>query len=428
MKGENMSNYRQETLCIHSGYEPEAGDPQVMPLAQSTTYRYYSSEHVAKLFDLEAEGHMYTRISNPTVANLEKKLTALEEGIGALCLSSGQAATTISLLNVASCGDHIVVAKNLYGGSVNLLNFTFQKFGIEVTPIDTETDIEEIKKSFRDNTKAIFVESLSNPMAKVLDFEKFAELSEMFGVPLIVDNTLATPYLCQPLKHGAHIVTHSTTKYLDGHATSVGGAIIDGGTFNWNNGKFPDLVDPDPSYHGLSYLQTFGSAAYIVKARTHLLRDLGMTMSPYNAYQTHQAIDTLHIRMDRHCENALKVAEFLDGHPAVEWVSYPYLKTSDDYEKAQKYMPKGSGGVICFVLSEGKDKAKNFIDSLKLISLVVHVGDLRTCVLHPASMTHRQLTDEQLKNAGVEPGLVRLSVGLENVDDIIEDLKQALEG
>jgi O-acetylhomoserine (thiol)-lyase len=423
-----MSNYRQETICIHSGYKPEAGDPQVMPLAQSTTYRYYSSDHVARLFDLEAEGHMYTRISNPTVENLEKKLTALEEGIGALCLSSGQAANTIALLNIASCGDHIVVAKNLYGGSVNLLNFTFQKFGIEVTPIDTEADVEELKKSFRENTKAIFVESLSNPMAKVLDFEKFAELSEIFGVPLIVDNSLATPYLCQPLKHGAHIVTHSTSKYLDGHATSIGGAIIDGGTYNWYNGKFPDLVDPDSSYRGLSYLETFGNAAYIVKARTHLLRDLGAAMSPYNAYQTHQAMDTLHVRMDRHCENALKVAVFLEEHPAVAWVSYPYLKTSDDYEKAQKYLPRGSGGVICFVLSEGKNKVLSFIDSLKLISLVVHVADLRTSVLHPASTTHRQLTDEQLKNAGVEPGLIRLSIGLENADDIIEDLRQALEG
>lgn len=418
--------YKKETQCIHSGYKPEQGAPQVMPLSQSTTYRYYDSAFVGKLFDLEAEGHMYSRISNPTVEATEKKINALEGGVGALCVSSGQAATTTALLNICDSGDHVIAACNIYGGTYNLLGVTFEKFGIEVDFIDPTDDAEVILAAAKPNTKAIFAESLSNPSTNVLDFEKFAALSGELGVPLIVDNTLATPYLCQPLKHGAHIVVHSTTKFLDGHAAIVGGVIIDGGTFDWKNGKFPSLVDPDPSYHGVSYTERFQEAAYIVKARTHLLRDLGMTMSAFNAYWLHHSIETLHVRMDRHCENAQQVAEFLEAHPKIDWVRYPGLKSSTDYERAQKYIPK-AGAVMTIGVKGGRDAAAKFIDSLKLCSLVVHVGDLRTSLLHPASMTHRQLSAEALKAAGVAPEMVRISIGLENIQDILEDLDQALQ-
>ncbi len=418
--------YKQETQCIHSGYEPEQGAPQVMPLSQSTTYRYYDSAFVGKLFDLEAEGHMYSRISNPTVEATEKKINALEGGVGALCVSSGQAATSTALLNICDSGDHVIAACNIYGGTYNLLGVTFEKFGITVDFIDPTDEPESILAAAKPNTKAIFAESLSNPSTSVLDFEKFAALSAELGVPLIVDNTLATPYLCQPLKHGAHIVVHSTTKFLDGHAAIVGGVIIDGGTFDWKNGKFPSLVDPDPSYHGVSYTERFQEAAYIVKARTHLLRDLGMTMSAFNAYWLHHSIETLHVRMDRHCENAQQVAEFLEAHPKIDWVRYPGLKSSPDYERAQKYIPK-AGAVMTIGVKGGRDAAAKFIDSLKLCSLVVHVGDLRTSLLHPASMTHRQLSAEALKAAGVAPEMVRISIGLENIQDILEDLDQALQ-
>lgn len=418
--------YKKETQCIHGGYAPSEGAPQVMPLAQSTTYRYYSSDFVGKLFDLEAEGHMYSRISNPTVEATEKKINALEGGVGALCVSSGQAATTTALLNICEPGDHVIAACNIYGGTYNLLGVTFEKFSITVDFIDPDASIEELLAIAKPTTKAIFTESLSNPSTNVLDFKKFAALSEELQVPLIVDNTLATPYLCRPLDHGAHIVTHSTTKFLDGHATSVGGCIIDGGTFQWTQEKYPKLVDPDPSYHGVSYTERFKEAAYIVKARTHLLRDLGMTMSPFNAYMIHHAMETLHVRMDRHCENAQAVAEFLEAHPKIDWVKYPGLPSSPDYELAQKYIPK-AGGVLSFGVKGGRDAAAGFIDNLKLCSLVVHVGDLRTSVLHPASMTHRQMSAQALATAGVAPEMIRCSVGLENIDDILEDLTQALQ-
>jgi O-acetylhomoserine (thiol)-lyase len=418
--------YKKETQCIHSGYQPKQGDPQVMPLSQSTTYRYYDSAFVGKLFDLEAEGHMYSRISNPTVAATEEKISALEGGVGALCVSSGQAATTTAILNICDSGDHVIAACNIYGGTYNLLGFTFKKFGIDVTFIDPSDEEDVILAAANSKTKAIFTESLSNPSTNVLDFEKFSSIAKKLDLPLIVDNTLATPYLCRPLEHGADIVIHSTTKFLDGHAAIVGGVIVDGGSFNWDNGKFPALVDPDPSYHGISYVERFKEAAYIVKARTHLLRDLGNTMSAFNAYWLHHSIETLHVRMDRHCENAQKIAAFLENHPNIDWVRYPGLKSSPDYERAQKYIPK-AGAVMTIGVKGGRDAAAKFIDSLKLCSLVVHVGDLRTSVLHPASMTHRQLSAEALAAAGVEPEMVRLSVGLENVDDIIEDLDQALK-
>ena len=418
--------YKKETQCIHSGYQPKQGEPQVMPLSQSTTYRYYDSAFVGKLFDLEAEGHMYSRISNPTVEATEKKISDLEGGVGALCVSSGQAATTTALLNICDAGDHIIAACNIYGGTYNLLAVTLKKFGIEVDFIEPTDDTETILKAAKATTKVLFAESLSNPSTNVLDFEKFTAIAEKLQVPLIVDNTLATPYLCQPLKHGANIVVHSTTKFLDGHAAIVGGVVVDGGTFNWDNGKFPALVDPDPSYHGVSYTKRFKEAAYIVKARTHLLRDLGMTMSAFNAYWLHHSIETLHVRMDRHCENAQKIAEFLESHPKIDWVRYPGLKSSPDYERAQKYIPK-AGAVLTLGVKGGRDAAAKFIDSLKLCSLVVHVGDLRTSILPPASMTHRQLSADALAAAGVEPEMVRLSVGIENVDDILSDLDQALQ-
>ena len=418
--------YKKETQCIHGGYQPSEGEPQVMPLAQSTTYRYYDSDFVGKLFDLEAEGHMYSRISNPTVSATEKKINTLEGGVGALCVSSGQAATTTALLNICESGDHVIAACNIYGGTYNLLGFTFKKFNIDVTFIEPTHSKEAILAAATPNTKAIFTESLSNPSTSVLDFKKFSAIAKELDVPLLVDNTLATPYLCRPLDHGADIVIHSATKFLDGHAAIVGGVIIDGGTFNWDNGKYPSLVDPDPSYHGISYTERFKEAAYIVKARTHLLRDLGMTMSAFNAYWLHHSIETLHVRMDRHCENSQVIASFLEAHPTVDWVRYPGLPSSPDYDLAQKYMPK-AGAVMTFGVKGGRDVAAAFIDNLKLCSLVVHVGDLRTSVLHPASMTHRQMSAQALEAAGVKPEMVRISVGLENVDDIIEDLTQALQ-
>ncbi|MBC8569705.1 O-acetylhomoserine aminocarboxypropyltransferase/cysteine synthase family protein [Zongyangia hominis] len=416
-----------ETQCLHAGYRGKNGETHVLPIYQSTTYNYDSTEHVGKLFDLTAPGHMYSRISNPTVDAVEQKIAALEGGVGALCTTSGQAASLISLLNIMGCGDHFVSASTIYGGTVNLFAVTLKKFGIDVTFVDADATEEEIQKAFRPNTKAVFGETIANPAISVLDIEKFANIAHKNEVPLIVDNTFATPVLCRPFEYGADIVIHSTTKYMDGHAIQVGGVIVDSGKFNWENGKFPSLVEPDESYHGVSYTKDFGNLAYITKARVQLMRDLGAYPSANAAFLLNLGLETLHLRMERHSQNADKVAHFLAQSDKMEFVNYPTLD-GDRYQKlAQKYLPHGCSGVISFSLKGGREAAIRFIDSLKLATLVVHVADVRTCVLHPASSTHRQLTDEQLVGAGITPGLIRLSVGIENVDDILEDVAQALE-
>lgn len=421
-----MNSWRIETKCLQEGYKPENGETRVLPIYQSTTYKYDSTEHVAELFDRPDGGHIYSRISNPTNSALEDKISALEGGVGALCASSGQAATFIAIMNICECGDHIVSASTIYGGTFNLLNVTFKKMGLDVTFIDQDASEEEIQKAFRPNTKVLFGESISNPKISVLDIEKFARIAHRNGVPLIVDNTFATPILLNPFKYGADIVTHSTTKYMDGHAVSVGGVVVDSGNFDWTNGKFPVLTEPDPSYHGISYTKTFANMAYIMKARYQYMRDLGNCMSPMNAFLTNLGLETLHLRMERHCENARKAAEYLSKSDKVISVSYPTLKDDKYHALAEKYLPKGCSGVISFRIKGGRAAAVKFMDRLKLAAIVVHVADVRTAVLHPASSTHRQLTDEQLLAAGIEPDMIRLSVGIENIDDIIEDLRQAL--
>lgn len=415
-----------ETQCLHEGYEPGNGDPRALPIYQSTTYTYDSTEHIGKLFDLSADGHMYSRISNPTVACVEKKIAALEGGVGALLTSSGQAASLIALMNILQAGDHLVASSTIYGGTFNLYGVTLKRYGIECTFVDQELPFEELQQAFRPNTKAVFGETIANPAITVLDIEKFAELAHRNGVPLIVDNTFATPILCRPFEFGADIVTHSTTKYMDGHAVQIGGAIVDGGKFDWNNGKFPSLTEPDESYHGVVYTQRFGAAAYITKARVQLMRDLGASPTAIGAFLLNLGLETLPVRMERHCGNAERVAEFLAASPKVEFVNYPTLPASPYCERAKKYLPRGASGVIGFSIRGGREAAVRFMDSLKLASNVVHVADIRTCVLHPASATHRQMSDEQIIAAGITPGLIRLSVGLENIDDILEDLTQAL--
>lgn len=422
-----MSEWRIETKCLQEGYKPGNGETRIVPVCQSTTYKYDSTEHVAQLFDRPDKGHIYSRISNPTVAALQDKITALEGGVGALCTSSGQAANLIAIMNICECGDHIVSASTIYGGTFNLLNVTLRKMGIEVTFVDQDASEEEIQKAFRPNTRLLFGESIANPKISILDIEKFATIAHKNGVPLIVDNTFATPFLLRPFEYGADIVTHSTTKYMDGHATSVGGVLVDSGKFDWKNGKFPVLTQPDPSYHGISYTETFGSAAYIMKACYQYMRDMGNCMSPMNAFLTNLGLETLHLRMERHCSNAEKVADYLSKSDKVISVSYPALKSDKYYDLAQKYLPKGCSGVVSFRIKGGRDAAVKFMDKLKLASIVVHVADVRTAVLHPASSTHRQLTDDQLIAAGIEPDMIRISVGIENVDDIIEDISRALE-
>lgn len=422
-----MESWKIETKCLHEGYEPGNGEPRVFPIYQSTTYKYDSSEEVAMLFDRPDKGHIYTRISNPTNDALEKKIAALEGGIGAMLAASGQSATFVAVMNICQAGDHIVASSTLYGGTFNLLNVTLKKMGVDVTFIDQDASEDEIQKAFRPNTKILFGESIANPKISILDIEKFARIAHRNGVPLFVDNTFATPILLRPFEYGADIVIHSTTKYMDGHAVSVGGVVVDSGNFDWTNGKFPCLTEPDPSYHGISYTETFGKAAYIVKARYQYMRDLGNNMSPMNAFLTNLGLETLHLRMERHCENARKVAEFLSQHDKVISVSYPTLESDKYHDLAKKYLPKGCSGVISFRIKGGRDAAARLMNNLKLASIVVHVADARTAVLHPASMTHRQLTDEQLIACGIEPDMIRLSVGLENADDIIEDIRQALE-
>lgn len=422
----DLKKAHYETQCVQGGYAPENGEPRVMPIVQSTTYKYDKTDDVCKLFDLEAEGHMYSRISNPTLAVLEEKIALLEGGVGALMTSSGQAANMLAILNICKSGQHVLAMANLYGGTHNLFGPTFKNFGIEVTFVDPALPLEELKGYIRENTRAVFGETIGNPGVDVLDFEKAATLAHDAGIPLIVDSTFATPVLCRPFEHGADIVTHSTTKYFDGHATSVGGVIVDSGNFNWDNGKFPELTEPDESYHGVVYTESFGAAAFVTKARVTLLRDIGPTMAPFNAFLTNLGLETLALRMKRHSENALALAEYLENHPKVSWVKYPLLKSNDTYPLAEKYLPEGGSGIIAFGVKGGAEAGKVFIDGVDLATLVIHVGDLRTHVLHPATSTHRQLSEEQQIACGVFPDLIRLSVGIENLEDIKADLDQAL--
>lgn len=416
-----------ETKCIQEGYKPKNGEPRVLPIYQSTTFKYDSSEYMGKLFDLEAEGFFYTRLANPTVACVEEKIAALEGGVGAMMTSSGQAATLMAVMTIAKAGDHIVCSAAVYGGTFNLLEVTLKKFGIDVTFVNPDDDYDTIAKAFQDNTKAVLGETIANPALNVLDIEKFAKLAHDHKVPLIVDNTFATPILCRPFEFGADIVTHSTSKYMDGHAVSLGGVIVDSGNFDWAaSGKFPEFTVADDSYHGVVYTESFGKLAFITKARAQLMRDLGSTPSPQNAFLLNLGLETLHLRIMRHSENALKVAEFLENDDRVEWVNYPGLKSSKYKELVDKYLPLGASGVVSFGVKGGRDAATKFLDSLKLAAIVTHVADARTCALHPASTTHRQMTDEQLLEGGISADLIRLSVGIENADDIIADIDQAL--
>ena len=419
-------NWKDATLAVQGGYEAKDGEPRVAPIVQSTTYRYDTTQSVADLFDLKREGFFYSRLANPTVDVMEKKIAALEGGVAAVALSSGQTANTLAILNIAKSGDHVVASAALYGGTVNLFAVTLPKMGINVTMVDADASEAEIAAAVRPNTRAIFAETIANPALTVVDFEKFSSVAKRFDLPFIVDNTFPTPVLCKPFEHGANIVTHSTTKYLDGHATSVGGVVVEGGNYNWANGKYPELSEPDPSYHGLVYTEAFPAAPYSVKMRVQLVRDLGCIQAPMNAWLTNLGMETLALRMERHSSNALALAEFLQNHPKVDWVSYPMLPGDSQYEMAKKYL-RGGSGVLSFGVKGGKEAAAKVLDSLKLAALVVHVADVRTCVLHPASMTHRQLTDEQLAAAGVKPELVRVSVGIEDIEDIKADFAQALD-
>ncbi|MEE0868435.1 MAG: O-acetylhomoserine aminocarboxypropyltransferase/cysteine synthase family protein [Ruminococcus sp.] len=418
-----------ETKCLHSGYEPKNGEPRQIPVYQSTTFKYDTSDEMGKLFDLEANGYFYTRLQNPTNDAVAAKIADLEGGVAGMLTSSGQAANFFALFNICEAGSHIVASSSIYGGTFNLLGVTMKKMGIECTFVDQNLPEEELAKAFKPNTRAVFGETITNPTVSVLDIEKFARLAHSHGVPLIVDNTFATPINCQPIKWGADIVTHSTTKYMDGHAVGVGGAIVDSGTFDWlaHADKYPGLTTPDDSYHGIVYAEKFGKLGYITKATSQLMRDLGSIQSPQNAFYLMNGLESLHVRMQRHCENALAIAKFLKSNDKVAWVDYPNLEGDKYYDLAQKYLPNGSCGVLAFGLKGGREQSIKFMDSLKLAAIATHVADAKTCLLHPASHTHRQMTDEQLLEAGVAPDLIRLSVGLENVDDLIDDLKQAFD-
>lgn len=417
------------SLCVQAGWTPKNGEPRVLPIYQSTTFKYDDSEQMARLFDLEATGYFYTRLQNPTNDAVASKIAQLEGGVGAMLTSSGQAANFYAVFNICQAGDHFITSNTIYGGTYNLFGVTMKKLGIECTFIDPEWDDERIEAAFRPNTKCFFGETISNPGCHVFDIERFAKIAHKHGVPLIIDNTFATPINCRPFEWGADIVTHSTTKYMDGHATAVGGTIVDSGNFDWNAHaeKFPGLCEPDESYHGLTYTTAFGKMAYITKATAQLMRDLGSIQSPQNAFLLNLGLETLHLRVPRHCNNAQTVAEFLEKNDRVAWVNYCGLKSNKYYELGQKYLPNGSCGVIAFGLKGTKEDAIRFMDHLKMICIVTHVADARTCVLHPASHTHRQLSDEQLREAGIAPDLIRLSVGIEDVNDIIDDIKQALD-
>lgn len=418
-----------ETTCIQGGWQPKNGEPRILPIYQSTTFKYSTSEQMGRLFDLEENGYFYTRLANPTNDAVADKIRELEGGAAAMLTSSGQAANFYAVFNICGAGDHLVCSATVYGGTSNLFVVTMKKMGVDVTLVDLDAPEEEIEKAIRPNTKCIFGESIANPALVVLDLEKFARIAHRNGIPFIVDNTFATPINCRPFEWGADIVTHSTTKYMDGHAMTVGGCIVDSGNFDWeaHADKFPGLTTPDESYHGIIYTKKFGKAAYITKATAQVMRDLGSIPSPQNSFLLNIGLETLHLRVPRHCENAQKVAEYLQSREDVAWVNYPGLENDKYHALAQKYMPNGTCGVISFGLKGGRQAAGEFMDKLKLAAIVTHVADARTCVLHPASHTHRQLSDEQLKEAGVDPSLIRLSVGIENADDIIEDIRQALE-
>lgn len=422
-------NYSKETICVQGGWQPKKGEPRVLPIYQSTTFKYDTSEQMGRLFDLEDNGYFYTRLQNPTNDYVAQKICDLEGGVAAMLTSSGQAANYYAVFNICEAGGHVIVSSSVYGGTFNLLTCTLKKMGIDSTVIDPDCTKEELDAAFRDNTCAVFAESLANPTLVVLDFEKFSAAAHAHGVPLIVDNTFPTPMNCHPFAYGADIVTHSTTKYMDGHAMAVGGCIVDSGNFDWeaHADRFPGLTKPDESYHGIIYTKRFGKAAYITKATAQLMRDLGSIQSPQNAFLLNVGLETLHLRMPRHCENALKVAEYLSGRDEVAWVRYPGLETDPYHERAQKYMPNGTCGVLAFGLKGGREVAVRFMDHLELTAIVTHVADARTCVLHPASHTHRQMTDEQLRDAGVQPDLIRFSCGLESAGDIIADVEQALD-
>ncbi|MCQ2969132.1 MAG: O-acetylhomoserine aminocarboxypropyltransferase/cysteine synthase [Clostridium sp.] len=419
------NNWNIGTNCIQGGYAPKSGEARVLPIYQSTTYKYDNPDKLEALFNLKEEGHLYSRISNPTLSALEEKFSMLEGGVGAVATASGQSAILLSILNICKSGDNIISVSSLYGGTINLFNVHLKNLGIEVTFVNPEASEDEILKLAKKNTKAIYGETIGNPGLNVLDFDKFANVASKLEVPFIVDNTVATPYLINPFKYGANIVVHSTTKYSEGHAQTIGGIIVDGGNFNWSNNKFPDFINPDESYHGLRYAKDIGVAAYIFKLRVTLLRDLGACMSPFNAYLTNLGLETLHLRMERHSENALKLAKYLQNHPKVSWVNYPYLEGSKGYENAKKYL-RGGSGLLTFGVKCGIEESKKFCKSLKLVALAVTLGDSRSCILHPATTTHSQLNDDELIASGVTKDMLRVSVGIEDIQDIINDFKQAL--
>ncbi len=424
-----MPNYKTSTVCVQGGYEPKNGEPRVVPIVQSTTFKYESSEQMGNLFDLKESGYFYTRLSNPTNDAVANKICQLEGGVAAILTSSGQAANFYAMMNIASAGDHIISSSAIYGGTYNLIAHTMKQMGIESTFVEPDISPEELEKKFQPNTKLVFGETLSNPSLSVLDIEKFANAAHKHGVPLIVDNTFPTPIFCKPFEWGVDIVTHSTTKYMNGTANSVGGVVVDSGNFDWtkHSDRFPGLTTPDETYHGTVYTESFGKAAYIVKMTTNLMRDLGSIPSPQNAFYLGIGLETLHLRMERHFQNALALAKHLENHPKVSWVSFSGLENDSQHELAEKYLPNGSCGVIAFGVKGGREAAIKFMDSLKLAAIVTHVADSRTCVLHPASTTHRQMNDEELAAAGISQDLVRMSVGIEDIDDIIADVDQALE-
>ncbi len=424
-----MRSYKQETKCVQSGYTPKNGEPRVMPIVQSTTYKYSSTEQMGRLFDLEEAGYFYTRLQNPTNDNVAAKICDLEGGVAAMLTSSGQSASFYTIFNICSTGDHVVCSSSIYGGTHNLFAVTLKRLGILFTFVSPEASDEELEAAFTPQTKAVFGETIANPALIVLDIERYAKAAHAHGVPLIVDNTFATPIHCRPFEWGADIVIHSTTKYMDGHATSVGGCIVDSGNFDWNQyaDKFPGLTTPDDSYHGVTYTERFGKAAFIVKATVQLMRDLGSVPSPFNSFLLNVGLETLHLRVERHVQNAQAVAMFLIKHPKIEWVRYPGLPSDDNYQLAQKYLPKGTCGVLSFGVKGGREAAVRFMDSLELAAIVTHVADCRTSVLHPASHTHRQMNDEELEACGIGPDLIRFSVGIESIDDILYDLEKALE-